>query len=313
MTKEHINHIEIDAVILWVDGNDKRHQAKMLPYLETNKSIKSKKFKTRFAQVDEIEYTVNSLLKYAPYLRNIFIITDEQTPNFLENKESEYEKVSTVDHKVIFSGYEEFLPTFNSRTIETFMFRIPDLAEHFIYLNDDFFVINKTQPKDFFQNKQPVLRGRWLNFNQKLFSKKTELKKTGHKAAQQKAAKLAGFNKYYNFRHTPHPIRKSTFENYFKTNKEVFIENIKYKFRSDNQFLPQGLINHLEIKNKTCVLQQDLQLLYFRSYKKPLFWYKFNFKSKSKTKLFLALQNLSICPPKVLSFILNWLEKRVKI
>ena len=37
--------------------------------------------------------------------------------------------------------------------------------------------------------------------------------------------------KYYNFRHTPHPIRKSTFENYFKKHPEVFIENIKYKFR----------------------------------------------------------------------------------
>ena len=114
MTKDNINDIEIDAVILWVDGNDKKHQAKMLPYLEANKSIKSKKFKTRFAQVDEIEYSVNSLLKYAPYLRNIFIITDEQTPSFLENNENrnKYEKVSVVDHKVIFSGYEEFLPTF---------------------------------------------------------------------------------------------------------------------------------------------------------------------------------------------------------
>lgn len=315
MTKDNINDIEIDAVILWVDGNDKKHQAKMLPYLEANKSIKSKKFKTRFAQVDEIEYSVNSLLKYAPYLRNIFIITDEQTPSFLENNENrnKYEKVSVVDHKVIFSGYEEFLPTFNSRTIETFMFRIPDLAEHFIYLNDDFFLINTTQPQDFFQNKLPVLRGKWLNFNQKLFSKKTELKKTGHKAAQQKAASLAGFNKYYNFRHTPHPLRKSTFENYFKNNKAIFIENIKYKFRSDNQLLLQGLINHLEIKNKTSILKKDLQLLYFRSYKKPLLWYKFNFKSKSKTKLFLALQNLSICPPNVLSFILNWLENRFKM
>jgi len=304
---------DIDAVILWVDGNHEKQQIKMLPYLKDTNELKSKKFKARFHQVDEIKFTVDSILKFASFIRNVYIITDGQVPAFLINKniENTYNNVHIIDHSVIFSGYEAFLPTFNSRSIETFMFRIPNLAEHFVYLNDDFFLINETKPTDFFKNGLPVLRGKWLKLDRDIFYKKFSKSKLGHKSAQQKAAQIAGFNKYYNFKHTPHPFRKSTFENYLKANEKAFLDNINHKFRNDNQFLFQSLINHLEIKNETCVLQNDLQLMYFRSYKKPLFWYKFKFNTISKEKLFLGLQSLDICSPTILKYILQWLGKRM--
>ena len=137
--------------------------------------------------------------------------------------------------------------------------------------------------------------------------------RTGHKFAQQKAASIVGFKKYYNFKHTPHPLRKSTFETFFNDNRDVFINNIKHKFRSINQFTPQGLANHIEIKNNSCVLEKDLKLIYFRSYKKPLFWYNLNLKFKTNKKLFLGLQSLDKCPSNKLKFLLNWLSKRLKI
>lgn len=312
-TQNHATQAPIDAVILWVDGSDRQHQNKILPYLEDKSKLLSKKFRTRFDQVNEIKFTIDSILKFAPYIRNIFIITDEQTPDFLKDKNATetYKKVSIVDHKIIFKNYEAFLPVFNCRPIETCMYRIPDLAEQFIYFNDDFFLINETKPEDFFKNGFPVLRGKWLKFDKDIFYKKFKKQRLGHKNAQQKAAQLAGFKKYYNFKHTPHPLRKSTFENYFKDHKDVFTENIKYKFRKDSQFTPQGLANHLEIKNNTCYFKSDLQLMYFRSYKKPLFWYKFKLNTKSKGKLFLGLQSLDLCPPAILNYILSWLSKRV--
>ncbi|TYA53879.1 Stealth CR1 domain-containing protein [Formosa maritima] len=312
-TNTGTNSHPIDAVILWVDGNDEAHFNKILSYIKDTEKLKSKKFKTRYKQVNEIEYTVKSILKFAPYIRNIFIVTDNQTPKFLtENKSKDiYKNVSIVDHGVIFEGHEEFLPIFNCRPIETSIYKIPNLAEHFIYLNDDFFIINETKPSDFFKDGLPVLRGKWLKFDKDILYKKFKKPKTGHKSIQQNAAKLVGFNKYYNFKHTPHPLRKSTFENYFKENKDVFINNIKYRFRDTSQFTPQGLANHLEIKNNSCVLKDDLQLMYFRSYKKPLLWYKIKLNIQSKQKLFLGMQSLDLCPPKILSYLLNWLEKRV--
>lgn len=302
----------IDAVILWVDGNDEKHHNKILSYLEDKEKVKNKKFRTRYDQVNEIQYTIDSILKFAPYIQNIYIVTDEQTPQFLKEKKSDtYNKVNVIDHREIFSGYENYLPVFNCRPIETCIYRIPNLAEHFIYFNDDFFLINDTKPEDFFKDGLPILRGKWQKFDTDVFYKKFKKARIGHKYAQQKAAQLLGFKNYYNFKHTPHPLRKSTFENYFSSNQDIFVENIKYKFRNDVQFTPQGLANHIEIKNKTCVLKDDLQLMYFRSYKKPLFWYKFKLNIQSKGKLFLGLQSLDLCPPHILKYLLDWLGKRV--
>ncbi len=314
MTKYKTNIHNIDAVILWVNGNDDKHKIKISNYVDNKSEISLTKFRTRFDQVNEIKFTIDSILKFAPYIKNIHIITDEQTPEFIEKIDNNdyYKKVSIVDHKVVFKDFEQFLPTFNCRPIETCMHRIPGLAEHFIYFNDDFFLIKHTKPTDFFRNGLPVLRGKWLKFDKDIFYKKFKKIRVGHKKAQQKAAQLIGLEKYYNFKHTPHPLRKSTFKTYFNNNPNIFIENIKYKFRNENQFTPQGLANHIEIKNKSCVLISDLELLYMRSYTKPLLWIKFIFLLNGNKKRFLGLQSLDQCPSKTLKFLSKWIENRLK-
>ena len=313
MTKYKTNIHNIDAVILWVNGNDQKHKIKISNYVDNKSEISLTKFRTRFDQVNEIKFTIDSILKFAPYIENIHIITDEQTPEFLEKIDNNdyYKKVSIVDHKVVFKDFEQFLPTFNCRPIETCMYRIPGLAEHFIYFNDDFFLIKHTKPTDFFRNGLPVLRGKWLKFDKDIFYKKFKKIRVGHKKAQQKAAQLVGLKKYYNFKHTPHPLRKSTFKTYFNNNPNILIENIKYRFRNENQFTPQGLANHIEIKNKSCVLISDLELLYMRSYTKPLFWIKFIFLLNGNKKRFLGLQSLDQCPSNTLKFLTKWIENRL--
>ena len=50
----------------------------------------------------------------------------------------------------------EFLPTFSSHVLELNMHRIPGLADHFIYFNDDVYLSAPTGPEDFFQGGLPV-------------------------------------------------------------------------------------------------------------------------------------------------------------
>ena len=313
--------MQIDAVITWVDGEDKMHQQKMLSFLEDTSIAKNKGFRTRFDQVEEIKFTVNSILKYATFIRNIYIVTDNQTPNFIKNKkEGTYENVIVVNHEAIFKEDCHVLPVFNCRPIETKLYEIPNLSEHFIYFNDDMFLVKEVKETDFFIDGKPVIRGKWLPFNENIFYKRwfnSEKKKNraGHKKAQEKSAKLLGLQKYYKFHHTPYPLRKATFRNFFKEQREVELLNIVHKFRNKEQYTPQGLANHIEIKNKTAVLKNDYQLVYFQNYKKPFAWLKLklNKVTKRQNKLFLNMQSLDQCPKEKLSYVLNWLENKYKL
>ena len=101
---QEVKDIVVDAVITWVDGNDPVHKAKMASYIENKTSLNSKFVRMRYDQVNEIEYAVKSILKYAKFVRNIFIVTDNQTPSFLKDKEKAKEKfpnVFIIDHKTI--------------------------------------------------------------------------------------------------------------------------------------------------------------------------------------------------------------------
>lgn len=50
---------------------------------------------------------------------------------------------------------KEYLPTFNSHTIELNFHRIEGLEEHFVYFNDDEFIIKNVKKEDFFKNGLP--------------------------------------------------------------------------------------------------------------------------------------------------------------
>jgi len=317
----------IDAVITWVDGTDPLHQKKMLPYLSNEASVSSKNFRTRFDQVEEIEYVIKSILEFAPFVRKIFLVTDNQVPKFLKNKDTkeDYSNVKIIDHKTIFEGYEEYLPVFNSNSIETMLFKIPDLSEHFVYFNDDLFLAKNTVLEDFFENGRPIIRGVWKTFDKEkmhknlynkflvLLNKKPKTEKVGYKRAQQNIAKVLGFNKYLRLDHTPCSMRKSVIENYFRSNDDMLLNNIKYKFRHHSFFMIQSLANYLEIKNNTYVLKKDYQLCYVQSYKKPLLWYKmyFWYCSLNSKKLFMCLQSLDQCSPVKLKYILGWLQRKI--
>ena len=318
------NNFDIDVVITWVDGSDENHAQKLSQYIENKDSLNLKGFVTRFNQVNEIEYCIKLIYKFAPYVRNIFIVTDEQTPDFLKNdSKSEYHNVKIVDHKTIFKGYESYLPVFNSNSIETMISRIPDLAEHFVYFNDDVLLIGETKPSDFFtEDGIPILRGRWANYEltklkdflKEVGLKKKRVSKLPYKKAQENIAKILGFEKYFRLSHTSFPMRKSIINNFLDEHEEVLINNIKHRFRVPTYFMIQSLAVHLEILNETFRQNKNFQLVYFGSSDKALWWIKHKLLSaqKDKKKLFLNIQSLDLYPEEKLNYILAWLDKLLK-
>lgn len=320
------DHIQIDAVIPWVNGNDKVWQEKINDFSEKKIDFNNKRDSTRYNSIGEIEISIKSILKYATYIKNIFLVTDNQKPKSFNTlkllAESKGVLLSIVDHNVIFKGFEEYLPTFNSFSIETMLFKVPNLSEHFVIFNDDFFLMRETKASDFFINSYPVIRGHMKKFNEdriyrKLYhkalvsiGKPVKEKKNSFKRAQQKAAKLAGTDKYVRRFHTPYCVRKSTLIDYFKKND--ITDNIKYKFRGQENFPIYSLSDHLDINNNTFHHKKSTQLTYFRSYKNlrhvklKLFWFL-----KNKKKLFLTCQSLEMADSEIQKYILNWIDNRL--
>ncbi|OPG07884.1 hypothetical protein B1L11_29475 [Microbispora sp. GKU 823] len=143
----------IDAVYTWVDGADpawraRRDQAERDEALRTGTPpSEMATTEARFTSRDELRYSLRSLLMYAPWINRIWIVTDGQTPPWLDTT---HPMVSVVDHKEIFTD-PSVLPVFNSHAIETQLHHIDGLSEHFLYFNDDFFLGRPLPPRTFFE------------------------------------------------------------------------------------------------------------------------------------------------------------------
>mgnify|MGYP000020561868 CR=1 FL=1 len=115
------NKISVDAVITWVDSSDSVWQNKINKHLENRIDWSDKKSSTRYNSIDEIETAIASIIKFAPFVKNIFLVTDNQSPKGFNMLKAKGENVGInlelIDHKIIFNSFENYLPTFNSCSI----------------------------------------------------------------------------------------------------------------------------------------------------------------------------------------------------
>lgn len=173
---DNISHNEeIDLVYLWVDGSDPVWKEKHDAAIGHQREGSGVNCKGRFANNDELKYSLRSVEMYAPWIRRIFIVTDNQVPSWLDTTNP---KIRVVDHKEIMPP--EALPCFNSRVIEHHIANIPGLADRFIYANDDMLLNRDVTPSTFFApdglpivrfNRRP-LRKLSLWYKQKVRGKK---------------------------------------------------------------------------------------------------------------------------------------------
>lgn len=135
----------VDAVYTWVDGNDPAWQARKAAAKGEVYHAESAS-DARFISRDELRYSVRSLHMFAPWIRNIYIVTDDQVPAWLRE---DVPGVRVVSHREIFRNASD-LPTFNSHSIESQLHHIEGLSEHFLYFNDDMFIGRPVTPHAFF-------------------------------------------------------------------------------------------------------------------------------------------------------------------
>jgi len=317
----------IDVVISWVDGNDSAHKNKIQPYLST-KAQKSEDIAgpTRYGSVGEIFYCVASIFRYAPFVRKIFIITDSQNPNldvFIQKNFPESSiQIEIVDHAVLFRGYEQVLPVFNSRAIETCTFRIPDLSENYVYFNDDFFLVRPIKPEDWYRNDRIVAYGHWRSILLDKLLWLIKPLKNGHKPVGFKDSMLLSALKlkrrwtYFHLEHIPHPLKKSVLEDFFTKNPDLFMSNISHKFRSAKQFNTQALYYLLMFGAGRAILTPTINVfLYMKPVKRGAGYItrKRNTFEQQKDIKFCCMGSLDMATETDRRELLDWLKNILKI
>ena len=140
---------KVDFVFPYVDGNDPIWQEVYKEERRKN-DLPTRISNVRFRQWDNLKYLFRGIEKFAPWIGNVYMIVSnkEQVPEWVDTNE-----VNIVLHSDIIP--EQFLPTFNSCTIEMFLGNIKGLSERFIYANDDMFFLRAVEEEDYFVNAVP--------------------------------------------------------------------------------------------------------------------------------------------------------------
>lgn len=258
--------MDIDIVVLWVDGSDPAWLSEKNRY--SPKTVDDSNSDNRFRDWGLMKYWFRAIEAFAPWVRKIHFVTWGHLPPFLN---TEHPKLHVVRHEDYIPG--EWLPTFSSHTLEMNMHRIPDLAEHFIYFNDDTFLIRPVSESSFFRGGLPCTQATEIPLNL------TGEMQVWQRAAvndlcvineqfDKRAAKRAGCGKFCNYRyrwydnirtaafgllipnsflgfknfHCPAAFRKSTFEEIWEKKPELLQRTSSHRFRSMddvNQWLAQ--------------------------------------------------------------------------
>lgn len=248
--------MDIDFVVTWVDMNDPKWQADFAKYSGKIDNSRNEVSVARFRDYGFLKYWFRGIEKFAPWVRKVHFVTCGQKPEWLNEN---HPKLALVNHVDYIPNH--FLPVFNSSLIEMYLHKIPNLAEHFVYFNDDFFIINHLPPTRFFKNglpndiaafRQNFGTGLWakcLKNNIKIinerFDKKEIMKRDhdkwftplyGSKANLTKLLKPYG--KFITLR-TPHnaqPYLKSTFEEVWEYAGDRLTAVSKNRFRSPEDY-----------------------------------------------------------------------------
>lgn len=319
--------IAIDAVITWVDGADPAHQAKLDAWLaQSGKTRPPSADRTRFNDAGEIDWCIRSILRFAPWFRKIHIVVDGQIPAIVERlRESEHsERFNIVDHRDIFAGFEQHLPTFNSRSIISMLWRIEGLAENFVYFNDDMFLLRDVAPEDFFREGKVVQRGLWkaqsgsswpgrlLNALKRLLGSREQ--KVGNLESQQLSARIAGFrDRYYRLFHNPYPMRRSTLQNFFAEHPDLLASNCSHRLRSNEQFKTEAVATHLEFLHGSAIADNSLHVVQLKPSEQlaARVQRKIAKADIDSSAAFACVQSLELAPDTVQREIVEWLDRRI--
>ncbi|MGP5073489.1 Stealth CR1 domain-containing protein [Arthrobacter rhombi] len=232
--------LPIDVVYTWVDGSDPewlRRKAATSGIVDVSTFTERAQDAARFADHDELRYSLRSLEQFAPWINKVWIVTSGQVPEWLDTTHLDIEVVS---HDQIWPD-SEGLPTFNSHAIEACLHRIPGLSEYFLYLNDDMILGRPVAPDLFFY---PNGIGKVFQSRALIDHCATEPGEIASSSAAKNArsAVVRDFGRMATrkFYHTAAPMRVSVLADLEANNEELFASTRRANFRTTGDIAAAG-------------------------------------------------------------------------
>jgi hypothetical protein len=229
----------IDAVFTWVDDQDEEWQREKAHFAGSLVEYTAAQHRSghaeRWRNRDELRYSLRSIEMFAPFIRQIFLVTNGQVPKWLDDTGA---RIRVVTHQEIYRN-RDCLPTFNSSGIETQLHHIEGLAEHFLYFNDDFFLGDFCVPEDFFFANGAM---KFFCSDQYAFPRDIDEHREAYIIADANAIDLMnrdiGKSGSNIMMHVPYPSRKSLLERLEQRYQNEFDACAAERFRSPNDVRP---------------------------------------------------------------------------
>lgn len=241
----------MDAIITYVNGLDPVWQEQYARF------VGGKALTKRYRDWGTLKYLLRGIEKHIPAIRNVFLVVSSksQVPDWVDSS-----VLHIVEHKDIIP--EQFLPTFNSTTIEMFLHRIPDLGEEFLYFNDDMFPVMDCTESDFFIDGKSA-----IGFKHHLFANcgyKRRVRNSDRQARRVLGVKSSPL--FIRPQHTCSPMVRSESEKIFAASEEI-INKVASRLRTDDNFNQYLFLDYLYFQGRTiggCISNKHLSPAVFK-------------------------------------------------
>lgn len=213
----------------------------------------------RYRQIDELKFALRSVHLFAPWIRNIYIVTDSPAPAWLD----EHPRVTIVRSEDFFPDLS-VLPTHNSHAIESQLHRIEGLSEHFLYSNDDMFFGRAVKPTMFFS---PGGITKFIEATTRIGLGENDVQRSGFENASRvnRALLLERFGRVItrHLEHAPTPLRKSVLAEMEETFSEQFAATAASRFRSSTDIsVTNSLYHYYALMSGRAVVQESARTSY---------------------------------------------------
>ncbi len=255
----------IDLVYTWVDGTDADYLAQRTHWARSLSLIRGNQDARRFEDHGELQLSLRSVQAYLPWIRTIFIITNDQTPPWLDTS---HPKIRIISASHLFASKSDY-PSFNSHALEFQLHHIPDLAEHFIYCCDDMFFGQPCQPGDFFDVAQGKSQCRlsFDNYNLPAFLfyrpggiQERYWRQAWNNLKYVMAKDFPGYNVRLHTRHQATPLKKSLLAELAQRYPYIYQTVSANRFRALNDVPPIGFAAHYALATGQAI-QKDISSL----------------------------------------------------